>query len=368
MTSDKKFVIMIYVYFNTVKEIGDDGVREYMTGVVGNRGLREKLCLDVLADKLSHATIIEGPYGTGKHTIAKNVAAALACGARTNTALPFPCGRCAGCKKVFEGKSPDFITVGRAHDKATIGVDVIRGLKKDVYTVPNDLDLKIYVIEDADKMTEEAQNALLLTLEEPPSFVRFLLLCESSELLLETIRSRAPVLRTEPIANEDIDAYICGVDRRAQQMKLSSPREYAELIMAAKNGIGSALEYLEPSVFSPVLQRRTLVKDFLNAASSKQTKELMVMLSRFSTKRDTLTEQLTTLSEAVNDLVLIKKSDGAPLSFFEDRNTAIEISDGCSISFLYNLLCAVLTALEGTSKNANVRLTLIKLLCDAELI
>ena len=339
-----------------------------MTGVVGNKKLREKLCLDVLMDKLSHACIIEGPYGTGKHTIAKNAAAALACQSRDSSSLPFPCGKCIGCKKVFEDKCPDLITIRRGRDKATLGVDVIRDLKKDVYTVPNDLDFKIYVIEDADKMTEEAQNALLLTLEEPPSYVRFFLLAESSELLLETIRSRAPVLRTEPISNADIDAYLQANDRRAAQMKLSSPDEYAELITAANNGIGSALEYLEPSVFSPIQGARGLVKDFLYAASARDVRALLPMLTRFSSKRDTLTEQLTELSEAVNDLVLLKKSDSAPLRFFENRNTAIELSDKCSLRFLCDLSGAVFTALESTAKNANVRLTMIKLLCDAELI
>jgi len=339
-----------------------------MTGVVGNKKLCEKLCLDVLMDKLSHACIIEGPAGTGKHTIAKNAAAALACQEKANSSLPFPCGKCIGCRKVFEGKSPDVITVRRAPDKATLGVDIVRDLKKDVFTVPNDLDFKIYIIEEADKMTEEAQNAFLLTLEEPPSFVRFFLLCEHSELLLETIRSRAPVLRTEPIANSDIDAYLQRTDRRAQQLKLSSPSEYAELIVSAKNGIGSALEYLDPSSFAPVMQTRTLVKEFIGAAIGHNTGELLVMLPRFSSKRDTLTEQLSSLSEAMNDLMLIKKSDNAPLSFFENRAVAMELSDRSSLSFLYTMSCAVLTALDSTSKNANVRLTLVKLLCDAELI
>ena len=365
---NKIFDIIFLCIYLCVSEIGDDGVREYMSNVVGNVRLREKLCLDVLTDRLSHACILEGPTGTGKHTIAKNVAAALACKEKDSSAHPFPCTECIGCRKVLEGKSPDVITVRRAPEKATLGVEIARFIKNDVVTVPNDLDVKVYIIEEADKMTEEAQNALLLTLEEPPSFVRFILLCEHSELLLETIRSRAPVLRTEPIATEAIDEFICKADRRAPQMKLSSPREYDELLVAAKGGIGTALEYLEPSAFAPVLQRRALAKEFLYAASARQPKELIALISKFSSKRDVLTEQLTCLCEAVNDLVLIKKSDNAPLCFFEDRNTAIEISDQSSISFLYTLGEAVLTALDSISKNANLRLTLIKLLCDAELI
>ena len=339
-----------------------------MPSVVGNKRLCEKLCLDVLSSRLSHALILEGRPGTGRHTVAINVAAALACESRESASSPFPCGKCRPCKKVLEGKSPDVIFVHRAPDKATFGVEISRYLKKDVYTAPNELDFKIYIIEEADKMTEEAQNALLLTLEEPPSYVRFILLCEHAELLLETILSRAPVLRTEPISSADIDAYICRTDSRARQMKMSSPAEYAELLAAAKGGIGSALEYLDTSAFSPVLAQRALVKDFLSAASTHSAKELFQLLPRFSSKRETLIEQLNCLSEAVTDLVLIKKSDNAPLSFFADRNLAIELSDQSSISTLYDLSRAVLTALDSTSKNANVRLTLIKLLCDAKLI
>ena len=337
-----------------------------MKNIVGNEALCEKLCLDVLNDKLSHACIIEGARGTGKHSIAKNVAAALACQNKHLSDADVPCGTCPACKKVFEGKSPDLIVIGR-DDKATLGVDQIRFLKEDVVTVPNDLDFKTYIIEDADKMTEQAQNALLLTLEEPPSFVRFILLCERAELLLETIRSRAPVLRTEPIPTEQIDKYICTTDRRAAQMKLSSPKEYDELLISAKNGIGAALELLEPKAFAPVKESRALALDLISCAATS-AKDTFLLLPRFSRKRDEIQKQLLYVSNAIGDLVLLKKSDDAPLSFFTDRNEAIELCDAHSMSFLYNFSQAVLDAIDAITRNANVHLTLIKLFCDANLI
>lgn len=348
--------------------MGDERVVKFMSGVVGNRRLCEKLCLDALDDKLSHACIIEGPRGTGKHTIARNAAAALACHSKHSPSGVFPCLSCPDCKKVFEGDCPDVITVG-TDGKATLGVDTVRFLREDVRIVPNDLDYKIYIIEDADKMTPQAQNAFLLTLEEPPSYVRFFLLCENAGALLGTIRSRAPVLRTQPIPNDELDRYLCETDMRAAQLKRSSPDEYAELIMAARNGIGRALELLEPRAFTPVKEIRRLITDFADAATDgARASVILPLLSKFAKKREQLLPQLVYLSEAVGDLILLKSTDSASLSFFADRERAAQMCDRVSMSFLYNLNTAVMTAIDSLKMNANVGLTTIKLASDAGLV
>ncbi len=341
-----------------------------MGNIVGNEALRKRLCEDILADKLSHALILEGPKGSGKHTVAKNVAAALAC-ERKNGNAPFPCGECPSCKKVLENKCPDIRLVGREKDKATIGVDTVRYIKEDVPLLPNDLEHKLYVIEEADKMTEQAQNALLLTLEEPPSFVRFILLCENAANLLETIRSRAPTLRTQAISNDDIDAYITKTDRRAAQMKLTSKNDYDALIVCAKHGIGSALSYLDSEAFAPILAERKLITELIKAAPSRNARNTLPIILSLAPKKDTrekLSKNLLRLSEAVHDLLLLKRSDNAPLSFFSDRAEAIQLADGFSMSFLYELELAVMTAINSNSKNANVRVTLMKLATDGKLI
>ena len=261
--------------------------------------------------------------------------------------------------------------IGREKDKAFIVVDTIRALREDVPMLPNDLEHKMYIIEEADKMNDQAQNALLLTLEEPPSFVRFVLLCENSDRLLETIRSRAPVLHTEGIPNDRLDEYICKHDRRAAQMKMTSKRDYEALIVSSKHGIGTALSYLEDGALAPVLERRRLICELLSAAQSGTARNTLPLLFSLSPKkggREKLSENLLCLAEATHDLVLLKRSDNPPLSFFFDRSEAAGLADGFSLSFLYELECAVLTAIDSNSKNANVRVTLMKLASDGGLI
>ena len=343
-------------------------MKDALTEIVGNRDLRRRLADDVLAGRLPHACILEGPEGSGKHTVAKMTAAALVCASHHDPASPIPCLRCLPCRKVLEDKCPDLITVG-CEDKATIGVDAVRFLREDVRVVPNDSEHKIYVIEDADKMTVQAQNALLLTLEEPPAYVHFFLLCKNAGALLETIRSRAPVFRTEPITTEEIDRYLCERDRRAAQMKLTDPKGYAELLMASGNGIGNALAYLEPKTFNPIRQARELAAQFIRVAIREEgAKEILPLLSRFSTKREPLQGQLQLVSQALRDLILLKKSDDAPLTFYPDRNEAIELCDRTSLGFLYRFHQAIDGAMEENNRNANVRLMMLKMALTADLL
>ena len=333
----------------------------FYDAIVGNRSLCERLGNDIMSSRLPHAIILEGPYGTGKHTLAKMTAAALGCEEKSNDSRPLPCLSCLNCRKVIENKSPDVIVIG-CEDKSTIGVDAIRFLKEDIHIIPNDSDHKVYIIENADKMTPQAQNALLLTLEEPPAYAHFFLLCENAGLLLETIRSRAPTLRMELLSKGDIDKYITSTDRRAAQMKLSDPAEYAELLMASGYGIGSALNNLDTRVFSPTKATRSLATEFVTVAiRGRGAAEAMPIISRFSPKRDVVSDQLFAISEAIRDLIVMKKSDTAELCFFADRDFAIELSDRASTVFLFKMMTAVETAKDEIGRNANVKLCLIKL-------
>lgn len=137
-------------------------------------------------DRVGHAYIFSGPTGIGKKTVAGLFAEMLIC---DSTELSKPCGSCQACRLFSSGANPDFRLV-KARG-ASIGVDEIREIQGDVAIKPMYSKRKVYIIEDADNMTVQAQNCLLKTLEEPPSYVVLILTAANYDSLLETIRSRS---------------------------------------------------------------------------------------------------------------------------------------------------------------------------------
>lgn len=333
---------------------------EYFTDIVGNAALRHRLAEDILDGTLPHAFIIEGREGSGRRTLALHIAAALCC--KSHDGERFPCLECTACRKVLEGKTPDVIRITPERDRVGIGVDAARFIRTDTMTVPNDFDYKIYIIENADLMTPQAQNALLLTLEEPHSYAVFLLICQSASAMLETVRSRAPVIRTEPISDRMMADYLIGHDPRAKALS-ASPDELAALIEEADGRIGRALTLLDPKQRQPGAARHELAERFAKtfcALSNEQTR--LELFYGFSTKRDALCDELATVSLALRDLIVLKKSDDAPLCFWRDRADASELAWRYTLSGLFALYDKVCAASDALSRNANIRLTLTALL------
>lgn len=145
------------------------------------------------AGRLSHAYLLTGPAGSGKHELARTLAAALVC-----TGAERPCGACPHCKKVLAGIHPDVTTLSPADGKKEIVVEQVRRIRGDAYVRPNEAARKVYLIDPASALNPSAQNALLKVLEEGPPYVAFLLLSESAGSLLPTVRSRCEQLSLRP--------------------------------------------------------------------------------------------------------------------------------------------------------------------------
>ena len=343
----------------------------------GNDALRARFGNDILAGKLSHAYILEGKYGLGKHTLAMQLAAAQSCLCKDDQALPLPCGTCKNCKKIFEGKSPDVVIIGREKGKAQITVDAVRHLRTDVLTAPNDLDTKVYIIEDAHAMNSQAQNALLLTLEEPPEYVLFLLLCEDASNLLETIRSRAPIYRLQPQPLATVEKYV----RQYTPAGISLPgsNDLEQLLVAADGSIGKALDLLSPKQSAPILEARQAAIELLSAIPSRGERVIRALMpyglrkedGRQEIKRDEVTYKLETLLRAVRDLIAVRRCDPTtvPLCFFTDRDAAVECSLRFGMQDLLRLLDALDSALESISqRNANIRIAISEMAISAGIL
>ncbi|MCL2563825.1 MAG: hypothetical protein FWE08_07310 [Oscillospiraceae bacterium] len=148
-----------------------------------------------LSGPLAHAYIISGDDASQRRTLADRMARSLVCDA---VSIARPCEGCAACEKANRGIHPDIQIVGPAEGKREIPVATVREMVADAPTLPNEAPAKVYIVEEADTLNPSAQNAFLKLLEEPPSFVTFLLLAENPLALLPTVRSRCVSLSLVP--------------------------------------------------------------------------------------------------------------------------------------------------------------------------
>ena len=343
---------------------GGTYMKQPMAEIVGNEKLRRRLCDDIINGSTSHAYIISGQKGSGKHTVAMMYAAALSCENKGDDGYPLPCCECRSCRKILEKKSPDIYTIEK--DGASVKIDQIRELHRGIRYLPNELDNKIYIIEDTQTMTPQAQNALLLTLEEPPSYVIFFLLCEAEEKLLETIKSRAPILRTEPIPGNKIKEYLLTHSDEAQKLCYSKPDEFDAAISIANGSIGRAIELIDESTRQPFIRQREIAEQFIGFTLSKNTLELARLVATLPTKQDELLPILISAETLLRDLILLKESDEATLCFYSDREKAIELSYSTSLSTLLSLYSKIEKTKDTIQRNANIKLTLGVLLANIQ--
>ena len=337
-------------------------MKEAFVDIVGNDGLRRRLGDDILKGTLAHAYILAGPRGSGKHTIALRFAAALACESRNVDARPIPCLTCPSCRKILEGKSPDVIHVEKTGQ--SVKIEQIRALKNDVFTLPNDLENKVYIIEDADTMTEAAQNAFLLTLEEPPPFVRFFLLCEKPEKLLETVRSRAPSLRTEILPRALVAEQLKRRSSVAATLAGTRPEEFEEILTIAGGCIGRGLDLCDEKERAPLLKQRQMASSFAELALTKKYTLLAELIVSLPKKQDELLPILWHVQSALRDLIALKSAPDAPLAFYTDRERATELAFAHSTKALFSFYEKLSVTVGNLSRNANLRLSLVNLLAN----
>ena len=278
--------------------------------VVGHKDILKYISSAVENNRVSHAYILNGERGSGKKMLANLFAMTLLCETGDNE----PCGKCHSCKQAESGNHPDIVRV--THEKPnSISVDDIRTQVNNTVDIkPYQGPYKVYIIPQADMMTPQAQNAILKTIEEPPSYAVFLLLTENAETLLPTINSRCVMLKLRNIKDTLIKKYL--------MENLEIPDYKADMCTAfAQGNMGRAIMLANSDHFNEIREEAV---QLLKHISEMELNEIVAAVKNISVYKLEITDYLDIIMIWYRDVLLYKATKEIDKVVFKDQLQSIK--------------------------------------------
>ena len=296
--------------------------------------------------KVSHAYLLSGEDGSGKMTLAKAFAKALLCENQTG------CGDCTACRQVDSGNHPDLIYI--THEKYEIRVDEIRkGINDTIDIKPYSSPYKIYIIDDADRMNQGAQNALLKTLEEPPAYAVILLLTNNKDRLLDTILSRCVTMTLGTIREEKIAAYLQEhTDAKEEDIRFAAS--------FSLGNIGKALHVATTEEFKDMFQEAI---NILTHIKTMETYEIISYLKDLKAYKDEIYDFLDIVTVWYRDMLMLKTTGSLNHLIYKDKYRQLKEQE-IYISFegISHILDEIKKARRRLTANVNFEVALEMLL------
>lgn len=314
--------------------------------IIGQESIKKHLQTAIKTGNLSHAYIINGEYGSGRQTIASALAKTIQCQSKTDDTDA--CGVCTSCKQAESHNHPDIKYI--THDKTSISVNDIREqLNNDISIKPYSSEYKIYIIPDANKMTEQAQNALLKTIEEPPVYAIIILLTENCDSLLPTIRSRCVTLTINPVEKDKICTYL--------ENKFQLEPEQAQIAANYCQGnIGKAIRFASSSDF---IEMKNQVLKLLKNLDSMDIASIIDTIKEFSTHKNDINDYLDLMLLWYRDVLMLKVTKDANLLLYSDEYSAIsEQATKRDYENIENIIAAIDKAKVRLKANVNFDVTI----------
>ena len=317
-----------------------------MLTLIGQDTLRAQLKRSLQMGRLAHATLIAGPAGVGKTKLAVDLAQALNCEASDVE----PCGVCRQCTRIAGAKHADVRIIGEPG--RAIGIDEMRELQHAAALVPFEGRNRVFIIGGAERMTGEAANCLLKTLEEPPSNVYLILLTSHLSSLLPTVRSRCRLLEIRPTSAKLIEEMLAN-ERGVEREQASTISRLAE------GRIGWAVEAAAtPSVLDARREQLDSIVELAGLDYSDRLVRASEIADRYSKDKDDVVEWLCLLRQWWRD-VLLHKSGRGDIAVNVDRLETLErFAGACSVNEAGAAVRDANATVEHLGKNANARLAL----------
>ena len=312
--------------------------------ILGHEQIIEHLQNAIKTDKVSHAYILDGPDMSGKKMIADAFSMTLECEKKGTE----PCMECHSCKQALGKNQPDIIYL--QHEKPnTISVDDIRSqINNDIGVKPYSSPYKVYIVDEAEKMNVQAQNALLKTIEEPPVYAVILLLTNNAEIFLPTILSRCVRLSLKAVPDEKIKAYL--------MENYEVPDYKADVCVAfAQGNVGKAIELAESEDFNEIKNSALQLIKRLDDIELYEMTEAVKQISNYKLK---INDYFDLIMIWYRDVLLYKATADVNKLIFKEE--VYEIKKEASRSS-YGGIENILEALEKAKirLNANVNFDLV---------
>ena len=273
--------------------------------IIGHEQIKEHLQNAITMDKISHAYIINGPDKSGKKMLAEAFAMALQC----ETGGTDGCMECHSCKQAMNHNQPDIIYV--SHEKPnTISVDDIRSqVNNDIGIKPYSSKYKIYIVDEAEKMNVQAQNALLKTIEEPPAYAVILLLTTNADTFLPTILSRCVTLNIKVVPDEKIKKFL--------MKEYQIPDYQADVCVAfAQGNVGKAIQLAVSSDFNEL---KAAVLQLMKRLDDIEIYEMGAAIKQINEYKLTINDYFDLMMIWYRDILLFKATGDVNGLIFKDE-------------------------------------------------
>lgn len=313
--------------------------------IIGQEHLTNNLQNALKFQKISHAYIIQGEKASGKKMIADVFSRALMCESEGNK----PCNECRSCKQAMNKNHPDIIYI--EHEKPNvISVDNIRmQINNDIAIKPYSSAHKIYIMDEAEKMNIQAQNALLKTLEEPPEYAVIFLLVTNIDILLPTILSRCVSLNIKPVADDLIKNFL--------MEKVEIPDYRASVCASfARGNIGRAVGLATDEAFD---QLKSEALGVLKSISDMEVNQMVAAVKKISEEKLDINDYLDLCMIWYRDVLLYKScTDMQHIVFRENISDMQRVADANTYEQLEQKLHSIEHARSRLKSNVNFDLTI----------